>query len=397
MQAHTPRPGTDSVRRRNLSRLLRVVHLSNGVSRAELTAMLELNRSTIADLVAELTEADLVVEETPSERGRVGRPSPIVRPGSTPAAIAVNPEIDAITVAIVGLDGRVIRRERRGVLSIPTPAAAVEITTHLVASLLSAVGPAHRIVGMGVAVPGLVRFADGLVRLAPHLEWRDVPIASMLAEAMGMPVVAANDAHLGCLAESAFGAGRAVDHVVYLNGGASGIGGGVFASGAPLTGVDGLAGEFGHTFVRTEGSACHCGARGCLETEVRREPLLRLLGLADGNTDTLDVALAGSDNQLVLDEVHRQLGFLAIALRNSINILNPQLVILGGFLGSLYAKDPAHLESIVSTSSLSAPRASARIEVAQLGADILLIGAAELAFESTLADPASFGRHRPED
>ena len=388
MQPHHTPTGSVSVRQGNLSRMLRIVHRSNGLSRANLTSLLGLNRSTTADLVAELVRADLVVEDTPRESGRVGRPSPMVRPSTRPVAIAVNPEIDALTIAVVGLGGRVLSRTRRVMKTVPTPTAAIALISDVVGGLVTDLASKHRVVGMGVAVPGLVRPSDGFVPLAPHLLWRDLPLAAMLEKATAMPVVAANDAHLGCLAESAFGVGRGVDHLVYLNGGASGIGGGVFAGGVPLTGLDGYAGEFGHSSVRTGGAECHCGARGCLETEVRRQPLLYLLGLDEARADELDAQLAASADRVVLDEVHRQLEFLSIALRNAINILNPQLVILGGFLGALYAREPRFLEALVST-ALDAPRAGARIEVAGLGADILLIGAAELAFESMLADPAS--------
>ena len=78
-----------------------------------------------------------------------------------------------------------------------------------------------------------------------------------------------------------FGAARGVDVVVYLNGGASGIGGGIAQAGTLLTGASGYAGEYGHTLVESAGAVCHCGAVGCLETEVRRDALLRAVGRSD--------------------------------------------------------------------------------------------------------------------
>jgi predicted NBD/HSP70 family sugar kinase len=88
-----------------------------------------------------------------------------------------------------------------------------------------------RITGIGVAVPGLVRTVDGLVRNAPHLEWREQPLGQAFAEAMSLPVHVANDAQVGALAERDYGAGRGVSDFVYLNGGASGIGGAIVAGG----------------------------------------------------------------------------------------------------------------------------------------------------------------------
>jgi predicted NBD/HSP70 family sugar kinase len=192
------------------------------------------------------------------------------------------------------------------------------------------------------------------------------------------------------MAESTFGAGRDVTELIYLNGGASGIGGGIIAGGAALGGAAGYAGELGHTLVNSSGSICHCGARGCLETEVRRERLLDRLGLADADADDLESALVASTDSAVLAEVLRQLDFLAVALRNAINTFNPQLIVLGGFLGALYEVAPAHLDALLAEQPLKASREGVRITRAELGSDLLMIGAGELAFAPLLADPAGF-------
>ena len=97
-----------------------------------------------------------------------------------------------------------------------------------------------RFVGVGLAVPGLVRASDGLVRFAPHLLWSDVPIRALVEAATGLPTAVGNDASLGAIAEHLFGAGRGVDDMVYLNGGASGIGGGLIVHGQAGRRIGGL-------------------------------------------------------------------------------------------------------------------------------------------------------------
>ncbi|HEY6801004.1 MAG TPA: transcriptional regulator, partial [Agromyces sp.] len=107
------RAGTfDGVHRRNLSKVLRLVHLEGAMSRARLTSLTGLNRSTVATLVGELVEFGLTVEQPPDPTNRVGRPSPVVAADPQVLALAVNPEVDAITIAAVGLDGRIPTRER---------------------------------------------------------------------------------------------------------------------------------------------------------------------------------------------------------------------------------------------------------------------------------------------
>lgn len=392
MNGRTAGTNLDTVRRHNLAAVLELVHREGPLARSALTQATGLNRSTVGALVAELAELGLVQEREPASSNRVGRPSPVVVPSSRVVALAVNPEVDAVTVAIVGLDARVHARVRYPTGHVPSAAEAVAITSAVIEGLRPALAQATRVVGIGVAVPGLVREEDGVVRLAPHLEWTEEPFAAELEAATGYAVLAANDASLGANAERLFGAGRGAADLVYLNGGASGIGAGVIVGGLPLTGISGYAGELGHTLVNSCGVRCHCGATGCLETEVSQRALLSVLGMESADADELDRALssavAGGDGA-VIAEVDRQLGFLATALRTATNVFDPQLIVLGGFLGALHALDPERLPQLVSAQALAASAESLSIVRAELGSDILMIGAAELAFGPLLASPAS--------
>ncbi|MFO7689529.1 MAG: ROK family protein [Cryobacterium sp.] len=381
----------DDVRRHNLSSILRLVHQRGPTSRAGLTRLTGLNRSTISALVAQLVELGLVEERQPNATNQVGRPSPVVAVNGRVAALAVNPEIDAVTVGLVGLDGLVHRRIRRPTPESPSAAEAVRIAAAAIDELRGDGGGQHDVVGVGVAVPGLVRTHDGLVRHAPHLGWIDEPFAEQLAAAVGCPVSAANDASLGLLAEHDFGSGVGCTDLIYLNGGASGIGGGLMVGGRVVGGHAGYAGEFGHTRVSDSAATDSAGFRGTLEAEVTRSGLLAALQLpAETDADTLEHALLASDSARVEAEVHRQLHHLAVALAGAINLLNPQLVVLGGFLAALLAADPQRLQSAVAALTLAEVLEGVRIEPAGLGSDLLLIGAAELAFEGVLNDPQSF-------
>jgi predicted NBD/HSP70 family sugar kinase len=319
----------DGVRARNLARVLRLVHLGGAQSRAQLTTATGLNRSTIADLVAELVNEGWVVERDPDPVGRVGRPSPVVAASPRAVVIAVNPEIDAVEIAAIDLSRTIAVRER---IESATLLTAVEV-----ADLVAAVvdrwrdGPLAdaRLVAVGVAVPGLVRAADGLVRNAPHLGWTDAPVRALIAETTGLPTAVGNDASLGALAEHLFGAAQGADDVVYLNGGPSGIGGGIIVHGSPVGGVGGYAGEFGQNRVDPTRSAV-------LEDDVSRARLLAVLGLASADDATLAECLAAaSDAAPVREECARQRGLLAQAIADAVNILDPSVVVLGGFLAQL--------------------------------------------------------------
>lgn len=380
----------DTVRRHNLAAVLGMVHRGGPLARSALTQATGLNRSTIGALVAELVDYGLVLEREPATSNRVGRPSPVVAPDGRVVALAVNPEIDAVTVGVVGLDATVHRRVRFPTGHVPTAQEAASIAAAVIDGLRPDLAAASRVVGIGVAVPGLVREEDGVVRLAPHLEWAEEPFAAELASATGYPVLAANDASLGANAERLFGAGRGASDLVYLNGGASGIGAGVIVGGSPLTGIDGYAGELGHTLVNSSGVRCHCGAIGCLETEVSQRALLAVLGMPAADGDELARALAAAvaaGDPAVTAEVDRQLAYLATALRNATNVFAPERIVLGGFLGALHALDPDRLPALAAAQALAASAERLQIVPAALGTDILMIGAAELAFAPLLAAP----------
>ncbi|MDP9026519.1 MAG: helix-turn-helix domain-containing protein, partial [Actinomycetota bacterium] len=152
----------DGVRRGNLSAVLGLVHRTGGASRSQITHLTGLNRSTVAALVGELVELQLVVENSPESTNRVGRPSPVVTPHPGTVAIAVNPEVDAITVGIVGLGARVDRRVRREVDHPVTPQETATILAEVLTELAAELAD-RRVVGVGLAVPGLVRSSDDTV------------------------------------------------------------------------------------------------------------------------------------------------------------------------------------------------------------------------------------------
>jgi predicted NBD/HSP70 family sugar kinase len=387
----TDRPGTfDGVHRRNLSKLLGLVHLEGPQSRARLTAVTGLNRSTIGALAAELVDLGLVEERAPDPTNRVGRPSPVIAARREVVAIAVNPEIDAVTIAAVGLNGDVVLRERTDLDRLITPEETAALVAATVRRWRGAGAPlaGGRVVGIGLAVPGLVRATDGLVRLAPHLEWVDAPVRALVEAATGLPVAVGNDASLGAIAEHLFGAGRGIDDVVYLNGGASGIGGGIVIHGRPVGGAGGYAGEFGQNRPGIDATGDRLAPGGVLEDEVSRSRLLEIVGLDAADEPTLAAALAAaSGDAAVAAELARQRRILGTALANAVNALNPSVVIVGGFLATLAEHDPEALRDAIATQAMPAAAESVELRLAALGEDRLLIGAAEAAFAALLADP----------
>jgi predicted NBD/HSP70 family sugar kinase len=380
----------DELRRHNLGAVLEPLHLSGPLSRSELTAMTGLNRSTVADLLGELTQLGLIEERGATVASGPGRPSPVVhvRPEGA-AVLAVELDVDSIAVATVGLGGHVYNqlrvarpRKRR------SPEESVADVERLAEPLLDALPSSHVLVGVGVAVAGITRRSDGFVHLAPNLGWRDIPLAPMLAAELGLgvPVLAANEADLGALAEHRR-VRPGVGNLIYISG-EVGIGAGVIVDGKPLLGSAGYAGEAGHTLVNPEGNRCRCGAVGCWETEAGEAALFRRAGVGEqGSLDELAERAASGDpvSLRAIAEVGRWLG---VGIGDLINVFNPDLVVLGGLYHHLFGSlEPAVHEGVRSR-ILDAPGGMAVIARSGLGPDAPLIGAAELVLSGVIADPA---------
>lgn len=387
---------SETVRRANLSAIVRELHVRGPQSRSELVARTGLTRTAIRALIGELVAGGLVVEERGAPLGAPGRPSPLVLPtASAVLVLAIEIGVDSLAVAIVGVGGRPIERVRiprpRGHLSVDEIVADVQ---DLVGRLRTLERRRASIVGVGVAIAGVVRRPDGVVSRAPNLGWRDVPLAARLSEALGLgvPVHVGNEADLGALAELRRGAARGADDLLFIWG-EVGIGGGIIVDGKPLTGVAGFAGEVGHLPVNPDGLACGCGSTGCWETEIGERALLRHAGRPeDGGPDEVDAVLAAATNGdeqalAALAHVGRWLG---TGLAGLVNILNPRVIVLGGLLARVHPFVDKALQLRLDRMSLDGPRGLVRVTPAELGMDALLIGGAELALEPFLADPGAW-------
>lgn len=388
----------EELRRHNLGAILERVHLLGPLSRSQLTMRTGLNRSTVAHLVAELQQLGLVEEAAALTNVGPGRPSPVVaaRPQGA-VVLAVEVAVDSVAVATVGLGGHVYNRLR---VARPrerfSPEETVQDAAKLAGPLLDAL-PAERVLaGVGVGVVGITRRSDGFVHLAPNLGWRDVPLAALLAAGLPVdaPVSVANEADLGALAEHRRGPNAGANNLVYVSG-EVGIGVGVIIDGHALLGAAGYAGEAGHTLVDPAGARCRCGAVGCWETVAGEVALLRRAGVPDGSQriDILEERAAAGDGRTLqaLEEVGRSLG---TGIGNLVNLLNPDVVALGGLYHRLFAFLEGPVREGVAKRALAPPAEMAAIVPSGLGTDAVLMGAAELVLSRVLADPGAVAPER---
>jgi predicted NBD/HSP70 family sugar kinase len=391
---------TPHLRRSNLALVLDQLRRRGSCSRSQLVAATGLTRSAIAGLVGELEDIGLVVEAAPERDGRPGRPSPVVRVENRGVvALAIEIFVDEIGAAFVALDGSIVSsvraaRPRARVAVAETVADVAELLATLEAQLadVDRLRPGRRVVGCGVSVPGLVRDIDGMVVAAPNLGWIDVALADALSPTIGhnVPIHVGNDADLGAIAESRFGAGVGADDLIFVSG-EVGVGGGLVAGGRPVVGRLGFAGEIGHMPVNPEGRRCRCGSIGCWETEVGESALLERAGLdPDGGRAAVEVLLerAATGDARATDALRAEARWLAIGIAGLVNILDPDTVVLGGVFARVLPALRASLDAELAARRYLAARRDVAVVGAALGPQAVTVGAAELAFGPLLDDPA---------
>lgn len=273
--------------------------------------------------------------------------------------------------------------------------ALLSAATEAVQEASDAVGGASAV---GFGIPSLMDRERGVAVSTVHLPIVDMPFRDLMAERLAMPVVVDNDANCAMLAEHRFGAARGADNAILLTIG-TGIGGGLVIDGRLVRGATGAAGEPGHMSINAEGPECHgdCPNRGCLEAYVsgtalgaegervaRANPDSALGAAAAAGrpiTGALVTELAFDGDPAAVEAVHRMGEHLGVGLAGLVNLLNPEIIVVGGGViaaGELLLR-PAR--SMVAERALTPSRDVVRIVPARFGAESGMLGAAILAME----------------
>ncbi|MCJ7520453.1 MAG: ROK family transcriptional regulator [Anaerolineaceae bacterium] len=370
------------------------------LSRANLSTITGLNRSTISSIISDLIDEGWV-KETNYQSDKVGRPGLLleINPGGG-FAVGVEIGVDFILVVIIDFSAKVIWRKRietdpnEGQIEIQEK--AFKLTTEAIE-----IGKKEctRPLGIGIAIPGLVDVHDGVLKYAPNLHWKDVPLRLIWTQQFHLPVFIENDANAAALGEFYYGAAQGIDNFVYIAAG-FGLGSGIIIDGKLLRGNKGYAAEVGHTTIDPEGEICSCGKRGCYETLIGPRAVIKrvkkliseegskstILHISDDGSDGFGydaVVDAARKNDKVALEALEEVGCnLGIVVSNLVNIFDPKMVILGGALN--YAKDyiqPVVIE-VVKANALQLCQEDLVITSSQLDQDSSVMGAAGLILEN---------------
>lgn len=362
------------------------------IARSAIAKQLDISPATVTTIVADLIAEGLLaeVDDSPRAQGR-GRP---------PVALRVRPEAGLViglkladtshTGAIVDFAGTIVAQAslpRRAALR--DTGAVVDEAAALADRLLAEAGLGRGdVAAVGLGVPGVVDHAAGRALWSPILRERDVPLAALVSERLGLPTVVDNDANLVTLAELWFGAGRDMSDfaVVTIE---HGVGMGLVIDQQLYRGAHSVGLELGHTKVQLDGALCRCGQRGCLEAYVADYALVReaftaleIRPEAAASPETVleslfDQAKAGHDGART---IFRRAGrFLALGLANVVNLFDPSLIILSG---ERMRFDYLYADEVMAEMRRLALGAAPPVEINTWGGEVWARGAAALALGS---------------
>jgi predicted NBD/HSP70 family sugar kinase len=387
-------PGSlEALRQLNRLRVLDALRRRGGASRVELVRETGLSRTTVSSLVSALLHEGIVVERAdsqsePPDRSR-GRPA--VRLTLNPSAggvLGVDFGHQDVRVGVADLACTLLADARQELDVDHQPAEAMSAATDLATMLLDRVGLAReRVAGAGAAVSAPLHGpSHRLASTAIFPGWAGVDVQTELEARLGMPVAVGNDANLGALAESTFGAGRNVDDLLYIMLGA-GVGAGIIIGGRIYEGANGTAGELGHVVATPDGMMCRCGNRGCLETVAGAQAITHALAHSHDRPLTIEDLLSlahGGDAaaRRVLGDAGRVVG---TAVAGLCSVLDPSLIIIGG---DVAAAGEVLLEGIresISRGTTPATGGTYRVVSGELGARAETLGAIALVMNNAPA------------
>jgi predicted NBD/HSP70 family sugar kinase len=417
------RTTTRDIRRQNRSALLSKLFFDGPRSRLELSQLTGLSSATVSTVTAELIDDRLVVEAGQVEsnggrprvlfrvdpsygyvigvdvgetgvtvelfdlsmrrHGSIFRPLPSIQP--TPAAV--------VAEVVTGIDGVLAGgRALDAGIKLPTEPGGDAVPADLAAGAHESVPiDPSQVIGIGIGVPGIVEQGGTVLVHAPTIGWAAVPLVAMLAEhGVAAPVFVGNGAKTQAQAEMWFGAARGVRHAVVALVG-SGVGAAVITDGEPYQGVSSSAGEWGHTTLVYGGRLCRCGAQGCLEAYVGAESILDRYKAAGGSLGThggsevaeidalISSARSGSADSIERVLIDETIDYLGAGIGNLVNMFNPERVVLGGWAGlALGNAMLRQVRAAAERQALAHPYGQVSIELSQLGADAVALGAATL-------------------
>jgi predicted NBD/HSP70 family sugar kinase len=367
----------------NRMALIRLIRGRPGWSRADLAECTGLTKSTVSQLVQELIDEGWLAEDDALVTGSIGRrPTPLRLDDKRLAMIGVDLTLGSVQVVATALTGEVVASSEQKLASSAVAdviGAVAQRAAEVIAEVSRVQG--RRVLGLGIGVPGPVHEGSGVLHHAANLDWHNVPVRSLLQQALGelgwpqLPVFLQRRAASAALGEVEFATTTVEEPLLFIHLGKT-IGAGVFVGGRLLSGHGGFAGDVGHLQLVPDGPQCICGRRGCADTLTSLAAMSARLGVSDEEF----VARVQAGDEAACAAAREGGAYLASLIHQLWLTFDPAQIVLGG-IASRLGRDYVGLalqvlQERTANSRLQPPPVS----VARFGTRAVAIGATALVF-----------------
>ena len=383
-------PASLSLRQMNRLRVIEMLYRQPGSSRTDLARWTGLSRATVSALIEELGYAGVVEEHegpvTAAPRSS-GRP-PVLLSLVPGAGFAVGLDFghEHIRVAICDLSGELVAEDFSPAEVDHAPTESLDLARELVRAALRGAGIVpERVLGVGMGLAAPIHKATGEIATEGILPgWHGIRPAHEMQARLGVAVELENDANVGALGEKVFGAARGVDDLIYVRVSA-GIGAGLILGGRPYRGFGGVAGEIGHVLADPAGPICRCGNRGCLETIASPPAVAALLERSSGEPVGVErlLELVAAKDRRARRAVADAGEAVGRALSMLVNVLNPELVVVGGDLAPAGPMLLDPIRAAIERHGVAPAAGAVRVVAGTLGDRAEVLGAAGLILAQT--------------
>ena len=365
----------------NLSSIFKLIRKRGPISRIELTKISGCSAGTVSNHVRTLIKKGFVIE---TKKG-------ISSGGRKPVQLMINPnkayifsievEVKQIKIVLFDLEIKVRTKSIIPIIYKDNYKKTLEQVFFEMDKMIEEKNlKVDNLLGIGVAVPGLIDKEKGILEFAPNLGWKNVHISKIFRDKYGLPVILDNEAKAAAIGEREFVYPK-MDNMVFVSIN-EGIGCGIFMNGELYRGASGNAGEFGHIIIDTNGPICHCGNIGCWETLASENYIVnRYLKLPNSNKELnkKEVYQLGKNGDKKIIEIFNEAGRnIGIGLVNIINGLSPELLIIGGDVVEIKDYIYGEIVKVLTKSALSISYRSVEIKFSKLGSLAAVYGMADL-------------------
>lgn len=311
----------------NQKLILNEILKNSPISRASLSEITGLNKSTVSSQVNELIEKNVIFEIGAGQSSGGRRPVMLVFNKNAGYSIGIDIGVDYLNGILTDLEGNIIL-EKASDLSSPSAGEVKEILFELIHDFIIHMPDSpYGLVGIGICVPGLVDSNQKIIFM-PNLDWYIEDLQLLIESEFNVPVFVENEANAGACGEKVFGVTKNHENIIYISINV-GIGVGIIINNELYKGVNGFSGEMGHMTIDFNGPKCSCGNRGCWELYASEKALLDSFSNDEKNMLRKEIVERANKNDVAVLNALQNFGFyVSIGLTNILNTFDAQAIIL---------------------------------------------------------------------